>query len=226
MIAENLHRIEQEIQESCALVSRKPEAVTLVAVTKSVDSNAAEELIKLGVGDVAENRVDKLLEKKQALTDYPQVKWHLIGNLQRRKVKLIINEIDYFHALDSLRLAQEIQKRAEHQINCFIEVNVSGEESKQGITPAELPAFIEALAELDKLTIVGLMTMAPYEASQAEIRAVFANLKQLQVQMKELNLPYAPCKELSMGMSQDFSLAIEEGATFVRVGTALFKEGR
>ncbi|MEG1503531.1 MAG: YggS family pyridoxal phosphate-dependent enzyme [Enterococcus sp.] len=225
MIAENLHRIEQEIQESCALVSRKPEEVTLVAVTKSVDSNAAEELIKLGVRDIAENRVDKLLEKKQALTDYPQVRWHLIGNLQRRKVKLIINEIDYFHALDSLRLAQEIQKRAEHKINCFIEVNVSGEESKQGIAPAELQTFIEELAELDKLNIVGLMTMAPYEATQADIRAIFANLKQLQVQMKELNLPYAPCTELSMGMSQDFSLAIEEGATFVRVGTALFKKG-
>ncbi|WP_427813850.1 YggS family pyridoxal phosphate-dependent enzyme [Enterococcus sp. 22-H-5-01] len=225
MIAENLHRIEQEIQESCALVSRKPEEVTLVAVTKSVDSNAAEELIKLGVRDIAENRVDKLLEKKQALTDYPQVRWHLIGNLQRRKVKLIINEIDYFHALDSLRLAQEIQKRAEHKINCFIEVNVSGEESKQGIAPAELQTFIEGLAELDKLNIVGLMTMAPYEATQADIRAIFANLKQLQVQMKELNLPYAPCTELSMGMSQDFSLAIEEGATFVRVGTALFKKG-
>lgn len=225
MIAENLHRIEQEIQESCALVSRKPEEVTLVAVTKSVDSNAAEELIKLGVRDIAENRVDKLLEKKQALTDYPQVRWHLIGNLQRRKVKLIINEIDYFHALDSLRLAQEIQKRAEHKINCFIEVNVSGEESKQGIAPAELQTFIEELAELDKLNIVGLMTMAPYEATQADIRAIFANLKQLQVQMKELNLPYAPCAELSMGMSQDFSLAIEEGATFVRVGTALFKKG-
>ena len=225
MIAENLHRIEQEIQESCALVSRKPEEVTLVAVTKSVDSNAAEELIKLGVRDIAENRVDKLLEKKQALTDYPQVRWHLIGNLQRRKVKLIINEIDYFHALDSLRLAQEIQKRAEHKINCFIEVNVSGEESKQGIAPAELQTLIEGLAELDKLNIVGLMTMAPYEATQADIRAIFANLKQLQVQMKELNLPYAPCTELSMGMSQDFSLAIEEGATFVRVGTALFKKG-
>lgn len=225
MIAENLHRIEQEIQESCALVSRKPEEVTLVAVTKSVDSNAAEELIKLGVRDIAENRVDKLLEKKQALSNYPQVRWHLIGNLQRRKVKLIINEIDYFHALDSLRLAQEIQKRAEHKINCFIEVNVSGEESKQGIAPAELQTFIEGLAELDKLNIVGLMTMAPYEATQADIRAIFANLKQLQVQMKELNLPYAPCTELSMGMSQDFSLAIEEGATFVRVGTALFKKG-
>ncbi|HCM86648.1 MULTISPECIES: YggS family pyridoxal phosphate-dependent enzyme [Enterococcus] len=225
MIAENLHRIEQEIQESCALVSRNPEDITMVAVTKSVDSNAANELVELGVTDLAENRVDKLLEKKQSLSQNQQIKWHLIGNLQRRKVKLIINEIDYFHALDSLRLAQEIQKRAEHQINCFIEVNVSGEESKHGIQPKELPSFIEELEGLDKINVMGLMTMAPYEASQQEVRDIFSTLKRLQESMKKLNLQYAPCTELSMGMSQDFKTAIEEGATFVRIGTALFRKG-
>ncbi|BBM17466.1 YggS family pyridoxal phosphate enzyme [Enterococcus avium] len=225
MIAENLHRIEQEIQESCALVSRNPEDIIMVAVTKSVDSNAANELVELGVTDLAENRVDKLLEKKQSLSQNQQIKWHLIGNLQRRKVKLIINEIDYFHALDSLRLAQEIQKRAEHQINCFIEVNVSGEESKHGIQPKELPSFIEELEGLDKINVIGLMTMAPYEASQQEVRDIFSTLKRLQESMKKLNLQYAPCTELSMGMSQDFKTAIEEGATFVRIGTALFRKG-
>lgn len=225
MIAENLHRIEQEIQESCALVSRNPEDITMVAVTKSVDSNAANELVELDITDLAENRVDKLLEKKQSLSQNQQIKWHLIGNLQRRKVKLIINEIDYFHALDSLRLAQEIQKRAEHQINCFIEVNVSGEESKHGIQPKELPSFIEELEGLDKINVIGLMTMAPYEASQQEVRDIFSTLKRLQESMKKLNLQYAPCTELSMGMSQDFKTAIEEGATFVRIGTALFRKG-
>ena len=197
----------------------------MVAVTKSVDSNAANELVELGVTDLAENRVDKLLEKKQSLSQNQQIKWHLIGNLQRRKVKLIINEIDYFHALDSLRLAQEIQKRAEHQINCFIEVNVSGEESKHGIQPKELPSFIEELEGLDKINVIGLMTMAPYEASQQEVRDIFSTLKLLQESMKKLNLQYAPCTELSMGMSQDFKTAIEEGATFVRIGTALFRKG-
>lgn len=225
MIAENLHRIEQEIQESCALVSRNPKEITMVAVTKSVDSNTANELVELSVTDLAENRVDKLLEKKQSLSNYQQIKWHLIGNLQRRKVKLIINEIDYFHALDSLRLAQEIQKRAEHQINCFIEVNVSGEESKHGIKPSELDSFIRELEGLDKIKMIGLMTMAPYEASQQEVRDIFSNLKQLQESVKEQNLLYAPCTELSMGMSQDFKTAIEEGATFVRIGTALFRKG-
>jgi len=225
MIAENLHKIEQEIQESCALVSRNRQEITMVAVTKSVDSITANELVELGVTDLAENRVNKLLEKKQSLSHYQQIKWHLIGNLQRRKVKLIINEIDYFHALDSLRLAQEIQKRAEHQINCFIEVNVSGEESKHGVKPEELQSFVKGLEDLDKIHVVGLMTMAPYEASQQEVRAVFSTLKQLQESVKEQNLQYAPCTELSMGMSQDFKTAIEEGATFVRIGTALFRKG-
>lgn len=225
MIAENLHKIEQEIQESCALVSRNPKDVTMVAVTKSVNSKTASELVELGILDLAENRVDKLLEKKQSLSQHQQIKWHLIGNLQRRKVKLIINEIDYFHALDSLRLAQEIQKRAEHQIDCFIEINVSGEESKHGLNPAELHSFIQEIAGLDKIRVIGLMTMAPYEASEQEVRTIFSTLKDLQESVKKLNLQYAPCTELSMGMSQDFKTAIEEGATFVRIGTALFRKG-
>ncbi|GMS54019.1 YggS family pyridoxal phosphate-dependent enzyme [Enterococcus raffinosus] len=225
MIAENLHKIEQEIQESCALVSRNPKDVTMVAVTKSVDSKTASELVELGILDLAENRVDKLLEKKQSLSQHQQIKWHLIGNLQRRKVKLIINEIDFFHALDSLRLAQEIQKRAEHQIDCFIEINVSGEESKHGIKSAELHSFIQEIAGLDKIRVIGLMTMAPYEASEQEVRTIFSTLKDLQESVKKLNLQYAPCTELSMGMSQDFKTAIEEGATFVRIGTALFRKG-
>lgn len=225
MIAENLHKIQQEIQESCALVSRNPQDITMVAVTKSVDSTEANELVELGVRDLAENRVDKLLEKKRSLSEKHHIKWHLIGNLQRRKVKLIINEIDCFHALDSLRLAQEIQKRAEHQIDCFIEVNVSGEESKHGISPEELFSFIKELEGLDKVHVIGLMTMAPYDANESEVRAVFAELRQLQESVRELNLHYAPCTELSMGMSQDFKTAIEEGATFVRIGTALFRKG-
>ena len=120
MIADNLLKIEQDIQDSCALVHRNPKEVTLVAVTKSVDSDKAEELIKAGVNNCAENRVDKLLQKKQDLQNHPDIKWHLIGNLQRRKVKLIVNEIDYFHALDSLKLAEEIQKRSEKQLACFV----------------------------------------------------------------------------------------------------------
>lgn len=224
MISENLHKIQQEIQDSCALVSRQASDVHLVAVTKSVDTSMTQTLLENGVRDCAENRVEQLLSKKQALRNYPDVKWHFIGNLQRRKVKSIINEIDYFHALDSFKLAQEIQKRAEQPINCFVEVNVSQEASKQGISPEEVDSFIQDLASLDKIHVVGLMTMAPIDASSSERHQLFKTLKQLQQRIADLQLTHAPCLDTSMGMSNDFSEAIQEGATFVRVGTALFQE--
>lgn len=223
MISENLHKIQQEIQDSCALVSRNANDVCLTAVTKSVDTETTRELLENGVRDCAENRVEKLLEKKAALTDYPDVRWHFIGNLQRRKVKSVINEIDFFHALDSIKLAQEIQKRAEHPINCFVEVNVSQEATKQGIFVEEVMAFIEALASFDKIRVVGLMTMAPLTASKDEQHQIFKELKRIQQQIADLHLTHAPCLETSMGMSNDFPIAIQEGATFIRVGTALFQ---
>lgn len=223
MISENLHKIQQEIQDSCALVSRNANDVCLTAVTKSVDTETTRVLLENGVRDCAENRVEKLLEKKAALKDYPDVRWHFIGNLQRRKVKSIINEIDFFHALDSIKLAQEIQKRAEHPINCFVEVNVSQEATKQGIFVEEVMAFIEALASFDKIRVVGLMTMAPLTASKDEQYQIFKELKRIQQQIADLHLTHAPCLETSMGMSNDFPIAIQEGATFIRVGTALFQ---
>ena len=223
MISENLHKIQQEIQDSCALVSRNASEVCLTAVTKSVDTETTRELLENGVRDCAENRVEKLLEKKAALTDYPDVRWHFIGNLQRRKVKSVINEIDFFHALDSIKLAQEIQKRAEHPINCFVEVNVSQEATKQGIFVEEVMAFIEALASFDKIRVVGLMTMAPLTASKDVQHQIFKELKRIQQQIADLHLTHAPCLETSMGMSNDFPIAIQEGATFIRVGTALFQ---
>ncbi|MGM0239155.1 YggS family pyridoxal phosphate-dependent enzyme [Enterococcus sp. AZ103] len=224
MIAENLQKIKQEIRESCALVSRSPEEVKLVAVTKSVGSEEAAELVDLGVYDLAENRVDKLLEKKAALGDNANIKWHLIGNLQRRKVKNIINEIDYFHALENEKLAAEINKRAEKLVKCFIEINISGEESKHGIKAENLVEFVALLANYEKIEVVGLMTMAPLESSEIEVREIFSKLKKLQEKIEQQEIPYAPCHELSMGMSQDFQIAIESGTTFVRIGTALFRK--
>lgn len=224
MIAENLQKIKQEIRESCALVSRSPEEVKLVAVTKSVGSEEAAELVDLGVYDLAENRVDKLLEKKAALGDNANIKWHLIGNLQRRKVKNIINEIDYFHALENEKLAEEINKRAEKVVKCFIEINISGEESKHGIKAENLVEFVALLANYEKIEVVGLMTMAPLESSEIEVREIFSKLKKLQEKIEQQEIPYAPCHEISMGMSQDFQIAIESGTTFVRIGTALFRK--
>jgi len=222
MLVDNLEKINQEIQLACQKASRSDNDVTMIAVTKSVEKEIAKELAELGVENMAENRVDKLLEKKAALENFSSIKWHLIGNLQRRKVKSIINKIDYFHALDSLKLAQEIQKRAEKQISCFVEVNVTGEESKHGFKSEEVLDFIHQLAEFDRIKIIGLMTMAPLDASEPVLHEVFSKLKKLQSAINNQHLSYAPCTELSMGMSNDFPIAIEEGATFVRIGTALF----
>lgn len=223
MLADNLNEIKETIKLACAHAHRSETDVTLVAVTKSVDSEIAEQLAALGVEDFAENRVDKLLEKKAALKNYSSIRWHLIGNLQRRKVKLIINDIDYFHALDSLSLAEEIQKRAEKTISCFVEVNISAEESKHGLRKEKLKDFINQLGNMDKIRVVGLMTMAPLNADDRKLHKIFSELKDAQNMVKEMHLSYAPCTELSMGMSNDFSIAVEEGATFVRVGRGLFR---
>ncbi|EOH93454.1 YggS family pyridoxal phosphate enzyme [Enterococcus haemoperoxidus ATCC BAA-382] len=223
MLVDNLEKINQEIRLACQKAARSDNDVTMIAVTKSVGNDSAKELAELGIKNMAENRVDKLLEKKEALKNFSSIKWHLIGNLQRRKVKSIINEIDYFHALDSLKLAEEIQKRSEKQISCFVEVNVTGEASKHGFRSEEVFDFINQLAEFDRIKVVGLMTMAPLDASEQVLHEVFSQLKKLQLAINNQHLSYAPCTELSMGMSNDFPIAIEEGATFVRIGTAIFR---
>ena len=147
----------------------------------------------------------------------------MIGSLQRGKVKDVINLVDYFHALDSVKLAQEIQKRAEHPIKCFLQVNISGEESKHGFAPDELDDVLAEIAQLDKIEIVGLMTMAPFEASQEELQDIFSKTHQLQKQLEKKQLKNMPFSELSMGMSRDFEVAIANGATYVRIGTSFFK---
>lgn len=146
---------------------------------------------------------------------------HFIGSLQTRKVKEVINEIDYFHALDRLKLAKEINKRAEHKIKCFVQVNVSGEDSKQGVALKDVNTFIETLEQYENIEVVGLMTMAPLTDDESYIKSLFQSLKNKRDEIKALNLNYAPCTELSMGMSNDFHLAAEEGASFVRIGTKL-----
>ena len=149
------------------------------------------------------------------------VQWHYIGSLQTRKVKQVIHELQYLHSLDRLSLAEEIQKRAEQKVKCFVQANVSGEESKHGLSAEEVIPFIEKLAQFDKIEVVGLMTMAPFTEDKAIIRNTFKQLKLLKQQVEQLQLSHAPCHELSMGMSNDYEIAIEEGATFVRIGTAL-----
>ena len=220
-LVENADLVRQQVETARNKANRQDQ-VNVIAVTKYVDVATTEALVKTGIQHIGENRVDKFLEKYQALKEY-DLTWHLIGSLQRRKVKDVINLVDYFHALDSVKLAQEIQKRAEHPIKCFLQVNISGEESKHGFTPDELDDVLAEIAQLDKIEIVGLMTMAPFEASQEELQDIFSKTHQLQKQLEKKQLKNMPFSELSMGMSRDFEVAVANGATYVRIGTSFFK---
>lgn len=220
-LIENANLVREQVETARNKANRQ-DPVNIIAVTKYVDVETAKALVETGIQHIAENRVDKFLEKYQALKDY-NLTWHLIGSLQRRKVKDVINLVDYFHALDSVKLAQEIQKRAEHPIKCFLQVNISGEESKHGFSVDELDAVLADIAQLDKIKIVGLMTMAPFEASQEELQDIFSRTHQLQKQLENKQLKNMPFSELSMGMSRDFEVAIENGATYVRIGSSFFK---
>ena len=220
-LVENADLVRQQVETARNKANRRDQ-VNVIAVTKYVDVATTEALVKTGIQHIGENRVDKFLEKYQALKEY-DLTWHLIGSLQRRKVKDVINFVDYFHALDSVKLAQEIQKRAEHPIKCFLQVNISGEESKHGFAPDELDDVLAKIAQLDKIEIVGLMTMAPFEASQEELQDIFSKTHQLQKQLEKKQLKNMPFSELSMGMSRDFEVAIANGATYVRIGTSFFK---
>lgn len=220
-LVENADLVRQQVETARNKANRQDQ-VNVIAVTKYVDVATTEALVKTGIQHIGENRVDKFLEKYQALKEY-ELTWHLIGSLQRRKVKDVINFVDYFHALDSVKLAQEIQKRAEHPIKCFLQVNISGEESKHGFAPDELDDVLAEIAQLDKIEIVGLMTMAPFEASQVELQDIFSKTHQLQKQLEKKQLKNMPFSELSMGMSRDFEVAIANGATYVRIGTSFFK---
>lgn len=202
--------------------AHRPEhSVSVVAVTKYVDSTIAGQLIDTGIEHIAENRVDKFLDKYEALKD-KSVTWHLIGTLQRRKVKDVINFVDYFHALDSVKLASEIEKRADHPVKCFLQVNISEEDSKHGFKVSEIEAAIEEIGKMGNIQLVGLMTMAPADASQERIASIFREANQLRKNLQSKKRKNMPFTELSMGMSGDYSIAIQEGSTFVRIGTSFF----
>ena len=221
-LEKNTSQILENVAQVTQQVNRSEKSVEVIAVTKYVDSSTAKELIKAGIHHIGENRVDKFLDKYQALKD-EQVTWHLIGTLQRRKVKDVINYVDYFHALDSVKLAQEINKRAEHIIKCFLQVNISKEASKHGFTVEEIATILPELEKLEKIQIVGLRTMAPFEANEAELNAIFQQANQLQKRLQRKQIPNMPFTDLSMGMSRDYAIAIANGSTFVRIGTAFFK---
>lgn len=221
-LQENKNLIFEQVALATEAANRPKDSVNVIAVTKYVDSETAKALVETGISNIAENRVDKFLDKYEALKN-EDLTWHLIGSLQRRKVKSVINLVDYFHALDSVKLAAEIQKRAEKPVKCFLQVNISEEESKHGFTVSEVEEAIAQIADFDKVIIVGLMTMAPIDASQDEVDAIFAKTNQLRRRLQEKKIKNMPLTELSMGMSGDYQIAIKNGSTFVRIGTSFFK---
>ena len=218
MIKRNAEQILTRIQQSCDKVSRDVQEVCPIIVTKNRTNEEIQEVYSLGFRHFAENRVEKLLERQNA---FPQedIVWHLIGPLQKRKVKQIVNRIQYFHAIDRLSIMEEVEKRLDSPLKCFLEVNVSGEESKHGFTKEEVFEAFDATKQYAKIDIIGLMTMAPFDASEEEIRQYFHELKEISE-----NINSEKPLQLSMGMSQDYPIAIEEGAHFIRIGTAWFEE--
>ncbi|GGA97515.1 YggS family pyridoxal phosphate-dependent enzyme [Macrococcus hajekii] len=211
-VQDNLNQIYTEID---SVTHDRP---TIIAVTKYVTIDRAQEAFDAGLTHFGENRIEGFLEKKAALS---QAVFHFIGSLQTRKVKEVINEIDYLHSLDRQSLADEIQKRAEQPVKCFVQVNIAAEESKHGLAKEEVIDFVQGLASYDKIEIVGLMTMAPHIDDQQQLRGYFSELRMLQQQIAGLQQHNAPCTELSMGMSNDYLSAIQEGSTFIRIGTKL-----
>ncbi|GIN74361.1 UPF0001 protein YlmE [Bacillus sp. J14TS2] len=221
-VKDQLSIIEEKIAQTCSRVERDPKDVNIIAVTKYVSNERAAEALAAGIEHLGENRDEGLLSKWETLGNRPV--WHFIGSLQTRKVKNILDKVSYIHSLDRLSLAKEINKRAASPINCFIQVNMSKEESKHGIQPEATIDFVKELEKYPTIRTIGLMTMAPLTQDETVIRNCFRNLKALQEEIHQLDLPYAPCTELSMGMSNDFEIAIEEGATYIRIGTALVGE--
>lgn len=225
MIKENLDRVQENIRNACARAGRKEDEVTLIAVSKTKPVSMLEEAYALGVRDFGENKVQELVDKAGQLPK--DIRWHMIGHLQRNKVKYIIDKVYLIHSVDSLRLAEEISKEAvKHGVtaNILIEVNVAGEESKFGVSPEDAPGLIEEISRLPAVQVRGLMMIAPFVEKAEDNRIIFNALLKLYVDISRKNIDNVHMDFLSMGMTGDYEVAVEEGATFVRVGTGIFGE--
>lgn len=221
-IARNIERVKATIADACRKSGRRPEDVRLIAVTKYVGIDTTRAVLDLGIEHIGENRVQEAVPKYDKLGS--RGTWHFIGHLQSNKVKNVLGRFTYIHSLDRHSLAKEIQKRAAKRamtVNCLLQVNVSGEKSKFGLAPSELVEFAKEVAEMSNIRIVGLMTMAPFVDNPEEVRPVFRELRSLRDQLYRIELPRVGKLELSMGMSNDYTVAIEEGATMVRLGSVL-----
>lgn len=223
MLKEQLEEVEARIQAACDRAGRKREEVTLIAVSKTKPVSTLQEAYDLGVRVFGENKVQELTEKYEALPD--DIHWHMIGHLQTNKVKYIIDKAELIHSVDSLKLAETIEKEAAKRnitARILVEVNVAEEESKFGLKVDEVIPFVEKIASFPHIRVCGLMTIAPFVENSEENRPVFANLHKLSVDIAAKNIDNVNVSILSMGMTNDYEVAIEEGATMVRVGTGIF----
>ena len=225
MIQENIKLVEENIKKACEKVGRDVNEVTLIAVSKTKPYTAIEEALPTGVKDYGENKVQELCDKYEILPK--DIKWHMIGHLQRNKVKYLVGKASLIHSVDSIRLAEQIEKEfAKHNQVCdiLVEVNIAQEESKFGINAKETEELIRKIAKFEHVRIKGLMTIAPYTEDPESNRDYFREIKKLSVDIRDKNIDNVSMDVLSMGMTGDYMVAVEEGATMVRVGTGIFGE--
>ncbi len=225
MVKENLAQVRENIKRACEKTGRNPEQVTLISVSKTKPVSMLEEAYAAGSRDFGENKVQEIMDKYPQLPE--DIRWHMIGHLQRNKVKYIIDKVSLIHSVDSLRLAQEISSQAEKkqvEIDILVEVNVAGEESKFGISREETLKLIAEISILPHIHVQGLMTIAPFVTNPEDNREYFRQIRELAVDIRRKNIDNVNMSVLSMGMTGDYMVAIEEGATMVRVGTGIFGE--
>jgi pyridoxal phosphate enzyme (YggS family) len=225
VVRENLEAVQGIIEDACERAGRPGDGVTLIAVSKTKPLELVREAYEAGARDFGENKVQDLLDRIEALPS--DIRWHMIGHLQRNKVKYIVGKVAMIHSVDSLRLAEEISRESlkrQVETDILIEVNVAGEESKFGVCLSETVSLVEEIAKLPAVHIRGLMTIAPFVEDAEENRQIFRKLKQLSVDIERKNIDNVNMSALSMGMTGDYPVAIEEGATYVRVGTGIFGE--
>ena len=234
-IADNLKRLQDDVAAAADRAGRDPGGIQLVAVTKAVGVDQIKTLVELGVAELGENRVQQLVPRAGEVAEWlarrrkepiPAVRWHMVGHLQRNKVKEVLPVVEVIHSVDSLRLAEEIDNRAERQdlvADVLLEVNCSGERQKYGVAVGAVAHLAEQVCTLRNLRLLGLMTMAPLSRDPEKARPTFVRLREIFEDMLAEKMGGKEFRQLSMGMSQDYAVAVEEGATILRVGTAIFQ---
>ena len=225
MLKDNLKNVEERVQAACDRAGRKREEVTLIAVSKTKPIEMLQEIYDENIRDFGENNVQELCDKIEKMPK--DIKWHMIGHLQRNKVKYIAGQVALIHSVDSYRLAEEINIQAKKKniiVPILVEVNIAHEDSKFGISEEDAVQLVEEIAELENVRIKGLMTIAPYVENAEDNRLYFRKIKDLSVDIAAKNIDNVSMEILSMGMTGDYEVAIEEGATMVRVGTGIFGE--